>query len=291
MRATVPLNATAPSIQRDEDTFAGAQGVRLFERRWTPPGQARAAFVLVHGIKDHSGRYEELANALAQQGVAVRAFDLRGHGKSEGKRVAIRSFDEYLEDLDLAVARARKAHPEKPLFLFGHSMGGAIATLYTIARRPDLAGLVLSAPALKPGGHISPSLIRITKALGVLLPGLRVFKPTNEMYSRDPAVAAGMAADPLVFQTPGSARLAAQLLKAMERIEAHMGEVSVPLLVLHGTGDRLTDPDGSRQLVARAASTDKTLKIFEGSHHDLAHEPEHGQFVRDIVDWVGARAR
>jgi alpha-beta hydrolase superfamily lysophospholipase len=170
-------------------------------------------------------------------------------------------------------------------------MGGAIVTLFTISKKPDLAGLVLSAPALKPGSEISPLLIRITKALGALLPGLRVFKPTNEMYSRDPAVAAGMAADALVFQTAGSARLAAQLLKAMERIQARMDEVSVPLLVLHGTKDRLTNPDGSRELVARATGADKALKIFEGAHHDLAHEPEHAQFVSEIVGWVDARAR
>src|SRR6266850_3593261 len=135
---------TATASAADEGTIPGFGGAGLFERLWRPVGKAKGAFVLVHGIKDHSGRYGELAGALAAQGVAVHAFDLRGHGKSTGKRVSVRSFNEYLNDLDLVLNRARESAPGKPLFLFGHSMGGAIVTSYTLTFRPKLDGLVLS---------------------------------------------------------------------------------------------------------------------------------------------------
>lgn len=285
MPAKVP-----PSTAATETTFAGFGGVQLFERSWAPPGSPHGCFVIVHGIKDHSGRYGELAEALTSRGIAVRAFDLRGHGKSEGKRISVRSFGEYLNDVDIELKRAREANPGKPLFLFGHSMGGAIVTNYTLTFHPDLQGLVLSAPALMAGADFSKFLIKITKFLGKAIPGARVFKSPTESFSRDPAVVAGMHSDPLVYRTPGTARLAAELLKAIEFIQAHQAELRVPLLALHGTADKLTNPAGSRTLVERAASNDKTLKILEGAWHDLAHEPEHAEFTREIVEWVSKRA-
>lgn len=273
-----------------ESTFTGFGGVQLFERTWAGAGTPHATFVIVHGIKDHSGRYGELADALASRGIAVRAFDLRGHGKSAGKRISVRSFGEYLNDVDIELKRAREANPGKPLFLFGHSMGGAIVTNYTLTFHPTLQGLVLSAPALMAGADFSKFLIKITKFLGKAIPGARVFKSPTASFSRDAAVVAGMNSDPLVYATPGTARLAAELLKAIEFIQAHQTELRIPVLALHGTADKLTNPKGSQTLIERAASNDKTLKTFEGAWHDLAHEPEHAEFTREIVDWVSRRA-
>ncbi len=246
--------------------------------------------VLVHGLKDHSSRYAQFAIALAARGVAVRAFDLRGHGKSEGKRVVVRVFDDYLADLGEAVFRAQAAHPGKPLFLFGHSMGGTIVTLYTVTRKPDLRGLILSAPALKPGADISPFLVKITKFLGKVLPGVRVLKTANAQFSRDPAVVTAMDDDPLIDNRPGPARTAAQLLLAMERVREGAPSIKAPLLAMHGTGDKLTNPEGSRELVERAASKDKELKLFDGFFHDLVHEPGKEQVWEAIIAFVEKRS-
>jgi alpha-beta hydrolase superfamily lysophospholipase len=276
-------------IAADESWFPGIGGVKLFEARWRPHGKTRACFVLVHGLKDYGGRYGELANALASRGIAVHAADLRGHGRSQGDRVWIRSFDEYLGDLDLSVRRARESYAGKPLFLFGHSMGGTIVTLYTITRKPDLQGLIISAGSLKPGAGVTPSKVRKAKLLSKLLPRLRTLNLQDDLFSRDPAVVARMRTDPMIDDRPGPARTAAELIKARETLQPEEGSVTAPLLVLHGSADKVTNPDGSREFVARAASADKTLKIYEGFYHDLLHEPDHSQVLGDIVGWVASR--
>src|SRR5262249_17508511 len=157
---------------------------RLYERSWRPAGAARGAVVIVHGLKDHGGRYAAAAEELARRGFAVYALDLRGHGRSDGPPVRVDSFDDYLDDLALFVGRVRERG--RPLFRFGHSMGGAIAPLFVLERRADVQGLILSAPALRVA--VSPVLAATTRALGTVAPGLPVLSLASEDFSRDPAV-------------------------------------------------------------------------------------------------------
>ncbi len=283
------LSAAAGLVHAD-GRFAGAGGLSLYEQSWRPAGAVRAAVVIVHGLKDHSDHYGDLARALAADGFAVYAMDLRGHGRSAGDRVWVDSFDDYLDDLDAFVKRVREREPGKPVFLFGHSMGGAIVTLWTLTRQPDLAGVILSGPALQPGAGVNGFLIAVTKLLGSLAPHLRVLDLKDADFSRDPAVVAAMKSDPLILHKPGPARTAAELLRAFERIHAREAELNVPLLDLHGSADKLTNPAGSRELVAKAASKDKTLKIYDGLYHDLLHEPEKAQVMADVIAWIEARA-
>lgn len=269
-----------------ESSFAAADGLQLFEQRWLPEGAPRAVFVLVHGLKDHSSRYGELAAALTARGLAVHAADLRGHGKSGGKRVVIKRFDEYLDDFDLVVGRAREAHPGVPVFFFGHSMGGAIVALYAATRKPEVAGVLTTGAALMPGSGVSPVLVKVTKALGALFPGLKIFKTANSDFSRDPAVVKAMDNDPLILNTSAPARVASELLKSMDRNRAAAPSLTAPILAMHGSADKLTNPEGSRQLIARAGSRDKTLKIYDGFVHDLVHEPGHEAVLQDMASWI-----
>ncbi len=277
-------------MQTGESEFSGVRETRLCRRWWLPDGDPCAAVVIMHGLRDHSARYDPLANALVEAGVAVHAFDLRGHGKSDGARVWVEAFDDYVDDLDAFLKLVATQVPGKPLFLFGHSMGGAIATLTTLTRKPVLAGLVLSAPALTPGEDVPPFLITLTRLVASVLPLLPVLKLPDAAFSRVPAVVAAMVADPLIENGPGPARTASELLKALGRIGASMEQLTTPLLLLHGTADKLTNPQGSKSLHARAASTDKTLRLYEGWFHDLAHEPDAAMVVTEIVDWVESRA-
>ena len=278
-----------PGVNHQEGSFEGKGGVRLFEQSWQPQGSpAKAVLIIVHGLKDHSDRYAAVAERLVARGYAVHAFDLRGHGDSEGDRVWVSSFDDYLDDLALFVARVQQAEPGRPLFLFGHSMGGAIVTLFTLARAPQLRGLVLSGAALNTD-RVSGFLRGTTKVLGSIAPTLAVLKLDDEAFSRDPAVISEMKADPLVYDGAGPARTAKELLKAVERIQKRMEALAVPLLALHGGADAVTNPEGSRQLVQRARSTDKTLKIYDGLFHDLLHEPEKDKVTSDLCDWLDAR--
>jgi alpha-beta hydrolase superfamily lysophospholipase len=284
--------ASAPvvGVQHTEGTFVGEKGVRLYEQTWRPDSSPRAALIIVHGLKDHSGRYARLGEQLARRGFAVHAFDLRGHGNSEGARVWVDEFDDYLGDLDRFVARVRAREGGRPLFLFGHSMGGAIVTLYVTTLQARVDGVVLSGPALKRGSDVSSFLVGTTKLLAGVLPRLAVLRLANENFSRDPHAVAELADDPLVYQGAGPARTAAELLRAIERIQKHLEDVVQPVLVLHGTADKLTNPEGSRELVERARSSDKTLRLYEGLYHDLLHEPERERIAADLCDWLEAHA-
>lgn len=274
-----------------QSPFPGFGGIQLYEQSWRPKGPAKAALILVHGLKDHSDRYAAAAEQLATRGYAVHAFDLRGHGRSSGPRVHVDSFSDYVADLALFAERVRAREPSVPLFLFGHSMGGAIATLYAIDKRPALRGLVLSAAALKPGESVSAPLIATTKFLAVVLPDLPVLELDPAQFSRDPAVVTENKTDPLVVQRSAPAHTAAELLRGIERIQDSMAEVSVPLLILHGSGDKVTNPEGSKQLKERARSADKTLIVYDGLYHDLLHEPEKERVLGDLVKWLDARVQ
>lgn len=279
-----------PAITAEGSLFPAAGGVRLFEARWRPAGEPRACLVLVHGLKDYGGRYGELASALAAHGVVTHATDLRGHGKSEGERVWVDSFEEYLADLDLSVQRARDTYPEKPIFLFGHSMGGTIVTLFAITRKPNLQGLITSAGSLKPGAGLTLAKVLEAKERSFLSPKAKTLELNDALFSRDPKVVAGMAKDPMIEDGAGPARTAAELIAARERLQPREGEIRAPLLVLHGTADAVCNPDGSRELVQRAGSVDKTLIMYDGFYHDLLHDTDHAVVLADIVKWIDARA-
>ncbi len=273
----------------DQGTFWGADGLKLYYRTWTPAASPRGLVLLVHGLKDHSERYAAIAGQLTGQGYAVEAFDLRGHGRSEGPRAWVRSFDAYITDLDRFYQQSSVRHPALPTFLLGHSMGGAIVTRFWLERRPPIRGLLLSAPALKPAATVSSFAIGFTKFLSALAPRTGIFRTPNRDFSRDPEVVAAMNRDPLIYQRPAPARTAAELLRAMERIRARMEDLTIPFQVMHGTADRLTNPDGSRELQRRAQSADKTFRSYEGLFHDLLHEPERERVIGDVLRWVEQR--
>jgi alpha-beta hydrolase superfamily lysophospholipase len=280
--------ASPADVEHKDGTFEGVHQTKLYEQSWRPRGEPRAVVVLVHGLKDHSGRYQALAERLARQGFAVHAFDLRGHGRSEGMRVWTDAFDDYVEDLALFFDHVRESEPGRPALLFGHSMGGAIAALYTLTKKPDLKGLALSGAALDV--DVSGAVVGGTKLINALAPNAEVFQLDLKLFSRDAAVVAACAADPLVFQPPAPARTAAELLGAIHRIRERMAEMTAPLLVMHGEADKVTPPQGSKDLVDRAASKDKTLKIYPGAFHDLLHEPEKEQVMADLVKWMSDHA-
>lgn len=288
--AVLPRQALAdePVAGHAEGHFTSKDGLQLYEQSWRPATDPVAVVVLVHGLKDHSARYAGFAADLVAHGYAVHAMDLRGHARSEGPKVYVKSFDEYLDDLGLFLDVVRKAEPGKKIFLFGHSMGGAIVSKYTITRKPDLAGLILSGAALKIGTDISPGLVKITGVLGGILPHLRVMDLNDDLFSRDPQVVADQKADPLVEHRKGPARTAAQLLGTIQFLQAHYADFTVPVLILHGGADKITNPDGSRELYAQATSTDKTLHVYDGLYHDILHEPEHPKVQDDVTSWLDA---
>ncbi len=264
-----------------------AQCLQAYE--WKAVAPARGVVVIVHGLRDHSVRYDALAAALVKQGLTVYAQDLRGHGRSGGDRQRMDSMDELVADIHLEVTEAKKRNPGLPVFVFGHSLGGLISTTYAVKHGEELTGLVLSGPALKLLPGVSGGDKAGARLFSALIPGLKVQALDDTEFVREAAAKKELAEDPLVDHANLPARSAAMALDAIDFIQAHLADVKVPFLVMHGTVDKATNLEGSVELSEKAASTDKTLKKWEGAYHDLLHEPEGQQVIELVTSWVAAR--
>ncbi|MGE0395830.1 MAG: lysophospholipase [Kofleriaceae bacterium] len=291
VRRVEPIPAGARS-----EVIEARDGTKLSVLHWSAEN-SRATVVIVHGLKDYAARYADFATTLVARRYSVVAFDLRGHGHSAGPRVSPRTWRDYVDDAVQIIDAERST--QQPVFVLGHSMGGAIATLAALEVRSrmvgerthavqpgGLVGLILSAPAL--AVDASPLLLAATRMAGALTPGAKALDLPNADFSSDPAVGKAMDKDPLIEQGPGPARTAAGLIEGMREIWERTDELELPILALHGTRDALTAPSGSRALIRAAPSTDKTLKIYEGLYHDLLHEPKAAQVTEDILAWLDA---
>ncbi|RQS69861.1 lysophospholipase [Burkholderia sp. Bp8963] len=296
--ATAPASATRASHPPRIKRLRTADGLELASYRW-PAGDGgaapRATVALVHGLAEHAGRYDALAARLNAAGIDVLAVDLRGHGQSPGKRAWVDRFDGYLHDADALVAEAGRGNGGNvPLFLMGHSMGGAIAALYAIERAPArgraFAGLVLSSPALAPGRDVPRWMLAVSRFISRVWPTFPAIRIDAALLSRDPAIVAANRADPLVHHGAVPARTGAEILDAMARIERGRGALRVPVLVYHGTEDKLTEPDGSRAFGARVGSPDRTLTLYEGGFHETMNDLERDRVIDALIAWIHARA-
>jgi alpha-beta hydrolase superfamily lysophospholipase len=272
-------------VLAEEDSFIGARGLRIHALTWVPAGTPTGVVVLAHGFAEHTGRYAAVAARLVADGIAVRAADHRGHGRSEGKRTSVVSFGDYVDDLATVIAQARARWPSLRVVLLGHSMGGLIAL--DLAVRPERAidALVLSAPAACPR-EMSRFTLVVGRALSRIAPNIGVLRLPLNRISRDPVVVDAYNNDPLVFRTPIRARLGAEWLDAMERVDAGLPSLRVPLLVMQGTADGLVDPGCGPHVYDRAGSRDKTLKMYDGVWHEIFNEPERDQVLGDLTAWL-----
>jgi alpha-beta hydrolase superfamily lysophospholipase len=263
--------------------------LRLFTQHWAPEKASQAVVALVHGYGEHSGRYDHVAQAFVEQGTAVHAYDQRGYGRSEGQRAYVDNFDRYLDDLGQFLDRVRSEHPDRPLFLFGHSMGGLVVIKYVLDRHPSVRGLVLSGPAIEINPDLAPLLRRAAQVLGRLFPTLPTTRSPEDAISRDPAVVEEAKNDPLNYHGRVLARTGAEMLRAGDAVRDRLGDVTDPFLILHGTDDTLASPEWSERLYERAASTDKTIKLYDGLYHETFNEPERETVLSDLKEWIGTR--
>lgn len=285
-RPFVPQVEQVDGLTLTRSTFEGGDGWVHFERSYRPQGRPRGTLVLVHGLKDHSGRYEGVARDWAHRGLLVRSYDHRGHGQSDGLPQRVDAFSDYVSDLTSFVRRAHQEDPGLPLFVFGHSMGGAIATEFALGHPDELNGLVLSAPALATDAGGGAKLG--AAFLGGLAPGAAVAPLDLAQFSRAPGAVESLKSDPFVFQADVPAGTIAGLLGAMEHIAKNRAAFTVPLLAIHGEADKVTPPSGTKEFAAGVASKDRTLWLCPGLVHDLVHEPEGPGIVAGIGAWVEA---
>ncbi|MFT4069628.1 lysophospholipase [Paraburkholderia sp.] len=289
------VRASAGSLDNDaprRTSVTTADGVELPLYSWQPNGPTRATVALLHGLAEHAGRYAALAGRLNAAGIELVAIDLRGHGHAPGKRAYVKRFDDYLLDAHALLDAA--AQSCAPLFLMGHSMGGAVAALYAIERLDTsgrrVAGLILSSPALAPGRDVPKWMLSLSQVISRLYPAFPAMKIDAALLSRLQPVVNANRNDPLVHHGAIPARTGAELLLAMARIERGRAKLRMPLLVFHGTEDKLTEPDGSREFGAHAGSPDKTLTLHEGSYHETMNDLDRDRVISALVEWIEKRA-
>ena len=261
-----------------------SDGTPLHIRHWATTGTAWATVLLVHGIAEHSGRYERTGRLMSRVGLDVHALDLRGHGMSGGRRVFVGRWDDYLDDLEIVVLHLRATG--LPLVIFGHSMGALISLTYACAGRPCPDLLVLSAPPL--AANIPSWQLLAAPILSRLAPEKAIVNPiAADQLSRDPKVAKAYFADPLV-QPHTTARLGNELLKSMRRVRGQLTELCVPTLVLHGGADTLVPTAGSEPL---AAVPGVERRVLPSLRHEILNEPEGPEVVGAVVRWLRENLR
>lgn len=277
-------------MQNFTTAWRSGDGIELFAQGWQPVGDPKAVVCLLHGLGEHSGRYAHVAEALTAVGYALLTFDLRGHGRSSGKRGHFANFEVVLDDVDRLLQEAETRYPGKPRFLYGHSLGGLLVLYYTLLRKPVLAGVISSGPALRSSLEQQKAKIAIARVLSAFLPAVGI--PTGldaAGLSHDPQVISAYRADPLVHGL-GTPAFATGTLKAIAYIFEHAGEFDVPLLLTHGTDDPIAYAAGSRE-IAGCVGQGCTLKLWEGMFHETHNEPEKAKVLAYLVDWLDAQLR
>jgi alpha-beta hydrolase superfamily lysophospholipase len=271
---------------RTERTFDGVGGVRIVYDVWTPDIAPRAVVVLSHGLGEYARRYDHVARRFGEAGLLTYALDHRGHGRSGGKRMLVRDISEYTGDFDILVGIASRENPGLKSIVLGHSMGGGIVFAYGVERPDNYDLMVLSAPAVAAQDLVSPLLAFAAKILGVLLPGLPAQELDVNAISRDPAVVAAYNADPLVYHGKVPAGVGRAMLQVGETMPQRAPALTAPLLVVHGSEDRLIPVEGSRRLIGSVGSDDVELKVYPGLYHEVFNEPEQDQVLGDVISWI-----
>lgn len=278
-----------PSEERvaaQELRIPGGAGLTIFVRAWVPTA-TRAVVVICHGVKSHSGYYHWAAEQLVADGYGVYALDLHGRGQSEGERFYLERFGDYTDDVDATMRLARTRHPGVPIFLLGHSAGGVVSAIYALEHQADLRGFVCESFAFQ---VYAPDLaLAVLKGLSHLTPHLHVLDLETEDFSRDPAAVQAMRDDPLIAGEVQPMQTVAELVRADERLVREFPSLRLPVLILHGTADKVTRPSGSQRFFDEAGSSDKTLKLYEGHAHDLLNDVGRDQVMSDIRQWIARR--
>ena len=278
-------------MKSSEDYFYTIDGLRLYYQHWLPesPRSPQALLVIVHGLGEHSHRYRNVIDALVPKNIGVATFDLRGHGRSEGKRGHILFFRQYLLDLQQFLNVSRALHPEPcRFFLLGHSLGGLIVLRYCLdfEKTEFLSGVIASGPAIGVRMQVPAYKKMLAKTFSALIPVMRFQNEVHpELLSRDPAVVEGYLSDPLVHQQV-TARFYTETVHVMEEVRRNISQLRLPVLFLQGDEDHLINPQSTVQAFNRIQFKDKTLKVYPGNLHEVFNDLDKERVIEDMYHWM-----
>jgi len=268
-----------------EETVTAADGLRLYVRRHEVE-HSRGEVVIVHGFGEHSGRYSALTDHLVRHQYSVTAYDHRGHGLSDGLPGHVDRFEEYEHDLERVISSVRARGQSTKLCLVGHSMGGLIALRYLARESKSITAAAVSAPLIEVAVRVPAHKMMIARVSARLAPRLRLGNEIDPgVLSRDPAVGLAYAADPLVNRVV-SARWFTEATQAMAEIREWAPRITAPLLMMHGTEDKLARMEATRELFNQVGSKDKELEIYQGYYHELFNEPEKQHIFDRVSRWI-----
>ena len=272
-------------MKHNEFKFKTFDGLQLFGQSWQPEDQTRAVVCLIHGLGEHSGRYAHVADNLTQAGYILISFDLRGHGKSEGKRGHTPSYEALMQDISSFLEVANKQFLKLPFFLYGHSLGGNLALNYVLRRQSHLKGVIATDPWLRLAFEPPRFKIILAQITNYIWP---LFSQKNgldtKVLSCDPKVVHAYENDPLVHDHI-SARMFIDIYQSGQWALEHASEFSLPLLLMHGRDDKIISVEASREFVNRI-NKKCTFKIWDGFYHEIHNEPEKEKVFKFLIDWL-----
>ncbi|KDP23187.1 hypothetical protein JCGZ_00336 [Jatropha curcas] len=280
---------------REFSLFVTSRGDTIFTQSWTPASvKIRGLVIILHGLNEHSGRYNDFAKQLNAHGFKVYGMDWIGHGGSDGLHAYVHSIDYAVNDLKSFLDKVLGDNPGLPCFCFGHSTGAAIVLKAAMDPKVEarIAGVVLTSPAV--GVQPShPIFVVLAPIFSVLLPRFQLGAANKKgmPVSRDPEALVAKYSDPLVYTGSIRIRTGYEILRISTYLQQNLSRLSVPFLVLHGTSDTVTDPEASQKLYEEASSTDKSIKLLQGFLHDLLFEPERQDIIDDIIEWLSCRVQ
>lgn len=272
-------------MENKPDSFKAADGKKLFFQSWTTSEKPRLIIALVHGLGEHSGRYGHWAERFGKEDMVFASFDLRGHGLSEGKKGNIFSMEVALDDITFFLDKIDRLFPGIPVVLYGHSLGGNLAVNYVLRGKSDIKGLIVTSPWLMLSSP-PPKVIKvIINLLGSFLPEYtRASGLDTDGLCHDRIVIEKYKSDPLVHDRISAGLFLTASQGGKEAI-ARSGDISLPVLIMHGTDDRITSPEGSI-VFRRNAGDNITLKLWEGYKHELHNEPEKEEVFKFIINYL-----
>lgn len=273
-----------------ESAWENKEDLKFYIRSWVPDKKPKAVVALVHGHGEHVGRYDHVGQAFTGAGYALVGFDLRGHGRSGGPRGHTPRYEALMDDIAEFLALVEGRYPKLPVFLYGHSMGGNLVLNYILRRKPDVVGVIATDPWLKLAFDIPAARLVLVRAMDKLAPGFTQNSGLETAaLSRDPAIVNAYVSDPLVHEKV-SVRLFAGIYESGLWAIEHAPEFPVPLLLMHGTGDRITSGQASHEFADRAGKV-ATWRAWDGLYHEIHNEPEKAKVLKVMIDWMDRRLK
>jgi len=274
-------------MQHIEDVFQGSEGVALYAQSWLPEGEAAADIVILHGFGEHSNRYGYVAKFLTREGFAVHSFDLRGHGKSQGRRGDVTAWDVYRQDIVLFLQKLTEKAPGRKIFLYGHSMGGLLALDYVLHGANHVGGLIASGPLLEQA-RLSPVMVALSRLLLYVAPSMNVDVGLDATsISRDQDVVTAYVEDPLVH-SKATPRMGHALEQTIDWCQEHAGELNVPIYVVYGEDDRLVPPRGTEAFYTKLEYADREKYIVPAGYHEPHNDLDKQDVMERIAAWLRA---